>query len=289
AEMAKEYGIEAFCYYHYWFGGKRILEGPFEDMLREKKLEFKFCLCWANQTWTGIWHGAPNKILIEQKYPGVEDIYKHYQCVSRAFKDPRYLKVDNKVLFVIYRPWDVPQLNNFIKIWRLLSEKDGIGEIYFIGILYPGDIVPDDNILDGFILTEIRPHKERLLNRVNRKIFSMIYRMLKRKLPSILFYEDLVSNGYISKISGVRNYPCLIPSWDNTPRSGTNGVVLHGSTPELFRKQVRSAVEANINERLEIRLIFIKSWNEWAEGNHLEPDLRFGKHYLEVLREEINK
>ena len=126
AEMAKEYGIEAFCYYHYWFAGKRLIERPFSEVLESGKPDFPFCLCWANQTWTGVWHGAPNRILIEQTYPGDEDHRRHFDSLLPAFSDKRYVTVDEKPLFVIYHPAEIP------KVEKLIEALAGIG--------YPGGV-----------------------------------------------------------------------------------------------------------------------------------------------------
>src|SRR4030066_949188 len=126
AEMAKEYGIEAFCYYHYWFAGKSLLERPFAEVLESGKPDFPFCLCWANQTWTGIWHGAPNRILIEQTYPGMEDHRRHFEALLPAFCDKRYLKVAGKPLFAIYNPMELPATPRVLELWRGLAANAGL-------------------------------------------------------------------------------------------------------------------------------------------------------------------
>ena len=125
ADLARAYGVEAFCYWHYWFAGRRILERPFNDVLRMKEPNFPFCLAWANQTWTGIWHGLHDKILIEQTYPGREDYIAHFRAVLPAFLDDRYVRVDGKPLFYVYVPKELPNSREFTDLWRELALEAG--------------------------------------------------------------------------------------------------------------------------------------------------------------------
>ena len=135
ANLARQYGIEGFCYWHYWFGnGRRLLERPFEEVLKSGKPDFPFCLAWANHTWSGIWHGSPDRILIEQKYLGINDVKAHFYCMVNAFMDPRYLKINQKNIFCIYRPTDLIDSEMFIDTWRQLAAKEGAPDFYFIGI-----------------------------------------------------------------------------------------------------------------------------------------------------------
>jgi len=282
AEMAKEYGIEAFCYYHYWFAGKRLLERPFNEVLKSGEPDFPFCLCWANETWTGIWHGNPERALIEQTYPGLEDHRLHFTTLLEAFRDRRYLTVEEKPLFLIYRPQNIPDLERVIELWREMAFREGLKGLYVVGA---SPIVPGNGI-DAFVV----PNTPQIRGRVSRwKPLKWLREKYNEKAgkPTISSFEKVMFDLLIRKVPGAENYPCLIPNWDNTPRSGSNGLVLHQSTPELFRLQVKRAKEMVQHKRTEHKIIFIKSWNEWAEGNHLEPDLKFGKVYLQVLKEEI--
>ena len=131
AALARSAGIEGFCYWHYWFAGKRILERPFNEVLRLKEPDFPFCLGWANHSWTGIWHGAPNKTLIEQTYPGREDYERHFYAVLEAFHDPRYIRVRGKPLFVICRPTELPCADEFIGLWHHLAVRNGLAGVHF--------------------------------------------------------------------------------------------------------------------------------------------------------------
>lgn len=289
AEMAKKYGLEAFCYYHYWFAGQRIIERPFNEVLESGQPDFPFCLCWANQTWTGVWHGAPNRVLIEQTYPGMDDHKRHFEYLLKAFLDDRYVRVDGKPLFLIYNPKDLPDSRKVTDFWRQLAVEAGLPGLYLLAEHNGTDNWdPKDAGFDAIYnvrMPELRP-KWVPWQQPLKKILYKLYDLLG--YPTIHDYQKAVEQIPFYQPDGVDSYPCVIPNWDNTPRSGVNGRVLKGSTPELFRKHLRRAVRYSKTLPSDRRFVFIKSWNEWAEGNHLEPDLRFGHGYLEVLREEIN-
>lgn len=286
ASMAREYGIEAFCYYHYWFAGKELLERPFREVLASGEPDFPFCLCWANQTWTGIWHGAPDRILIEQTYPGEDDHRRHFDALLPAFSDRRYVRVDGKPLFVIFDPSDLPGPRKTLDFWRELAHEAGLPGLHLVAVT----IRPWDFSGHGF--DAAIPYK--LPGRADwypwskpiRKITRYIE--LRRGIPTVYPYAKVAPSLLPDDMD--RNvYPCVIPNWDNSPRSGTSGLVLHGATPELFRSHLRHGLNLVRNHPPQQRFLFIKSWNEWAEGNHLEPDLRYGLGYLEVLREELGR
>lgn len=287
AEMAREYGVEAFCYYHYWFGGKRILERPFNEVLDSGEPDFPFCLCWANETWTGIWHGAKDRILVKQTYPGDDDYRDHFYTLLKAFTDKRYVTVDGKPVFLIYQPFDIPDVHRVTDLWRELALKEGLPGLHLIGVHSPVGWIPQNDGFDASVRPRLPERRPWVSRRRPVKWFINKYQ-IKKGLPTIFPYEKLESLLIDNSNSSPSRYPCVIPNWDNTPRSGSNGLVLHGSTPELFRQQIRKAFDMVKEKDLEHRLVFVKSWNEWAEGNHLEPDMKFGKAYLKVLLEEVN-
>ena len=287
AEIAQQYGIEGFCYWHYWFGGgKRLLERPFNEVLRTGKPHFPFCLSWANHTWSGIWHGSPDRILIEQVYPGQNDFIAHFYSIINAFQDPRYLKIDGRNVFCIYRPTDLEEPKLFMDTWRELAVRENVPDFYFIAITdYPWKIPKD-----GYDACTTNPPVGMLpyqgISSINDKIEEDIYKSMTRKskplnLPQIYSYETFVRNAFPKVTKNAAFYPCVVPNWDNTPRSGAGGFVLHGTTPELYAKHLREAVEFVANRDPDQRVVFIKSWNEWAETNYLEPDLKWGRAYLE--------
>lgn len=284
AEMARAHGVEAFCYYHYWFGGKRLLERPFLEVLESGEPDFPFCLCWANATWSGIWHGNPNRILMEQTYPGREDYEAHFAELLPAFRDRRYLKVDGKPLFIIYKPRDVPDVAAVAARFRQMAEHADLPGLYLVGVSHRDNWKPQANGFDAVVVQN--------LPGLNGKV-PLRHPLLKLKTwlgkhrLTIYEYQSLLHTFIPESTRQIDHLPCLIPSWDNTPRSGMNGLIMEGSTPTLFRTSVREALEKVANKPPEHRLVFLKSWNEWAEGNHMEPDLRDGYGYLEALRDEL--
>jgi hypothetical protein len=286
AQMAREYGVEAFCYYHYWFGnGRRLLERPFNEVVESGKPDFPFCLCWANETWTGVWHGLSNRVLIEQTYPGTEDAEKHFNALLPAFMDQRYVKIEGKPLFLVYNPMDLPDPKGFTDLWHSLAVRAGLPGIYFVGVENePWN--PEASGFDGATTHNIHLARQCDGNAWLSRLKYHWHKLLRK--PRLLFaYKDAINHLILDECRKANVYPCVIPNWDNTPRSGLRGLVLHGSTPELFRQHLRDVFQQVLHKPPEHQLVFIKSWNEWAEGNHLEPDLKFGKRYLEVLQEEL--
>jgi len=288
AEMARAYGITGFCYYHYWFGGRQILEKPFQSVLESGQPDFPFCLCWANQTWTGIWHGARNRILIEQTYPGDEDHKAHFETLLPAFHDPRYLRVNNKPIFVIFKPDELPDPKATLDLWQGMAARAGLPGLHVVAVgnAHPGRWNPLDHGFDATTPQPIFPIRPWISRRKPFQWLKQKYQ-IARGMPTVHEYGDWIKSLNHDNVFGENYYPCLVHAWDNTPRSGKNGVVLKNSTPELFRRSMKQALEKINNRPEEKKIIFLKSWNEWAEGNHLEPDLIYKHAYLEVIKQEI--
>ena len=286
AALARRYGIEGFCYYHYWFAGRRILERPFNEVLHSGRPDFPFCLCWANQTWTGIWYGAPNRILIEQTYPGATDHEAHFRALLPAFADPRYIRVEDKPLFLFFDPHGLPDAAATLAFWRTMAEEAGLGGLHIAGMSSSPGWDPKVHGFDarvtqpGWPVDEWVPPRE-TLRWARRKI------KIWRGLPFILPYKSFAERELPAAPVDDAWYPCLTHAWDNTPRSGRRGVVLVDTSPELFRGALNSAIDAIIGRPFDRRLLFLKSWNEWAEGNHLEPDLRFGARFLNAVADAL--
>jgi lipopolysaccharide biosynthesis protein len=291
AKLAKEAGISAFCYWHYWFGdGRRLLEHPFNEVINSGSPDFPFCLGWANESWKAkIWAKVKNKedkTLIEQKYPGDDDIKAHFYEIINALRDKRYFRVDNKPVFVIYRPKLLPNPQNFIKIWNELLNKEGLGEsFYFVGhTLYTKEISKVKEL--GFSNVNVFPLGD-LKRDVKFNICHpfVLLRHFVFKKPLIYPYKEVIK--YFSKVykSNRDAIPCIVPNWDHTPRSGKNGVVFHNSNPFLFANHVKETIKLIKDDS--DKIVFLKSWNEWGEGNYLEPDLKFGKSYIKALKENI--
>lgn len=287
AEMAQNYRIEGFCYWHYWLGnGRMLLQRPFEEVLKSGEPNFPFCLGWANHSWTGIWFGAPNRTLAKQTYPGMEDHRKHFYYLLKAFKDPRYITVEKKPLLHIFRPYEIPDPKRVMDYWRELALKAGIKGLHIVG----DGVEPDE--LEDFGLDACTYSNHRLIEDPYLAKYIFLRRLLRKyrnkfHKPQVFSYKKAM-NLFIRK--GDRpntEYPAIIPNWDSTPRLGWQGIVLHNSDPELFRIHVREVKSQMKTRPIERKIVFIKSWNEWAEGNHLEPDQKYGKAYLNVLKDEF--
>lgn len=289
ADMAREHGIEGFCYWHYWFGnGKRLIERPFNEVLASGEPDFPFCLAWANESWKGFAHGLKNRnILLEQLYPGVEDYTAHFNEILPAFKDKRYLMVEGKPLFVIYKPLADPEVKVFIETWRRLAAENGLNGIYFVGHKNDSTISNGDIMASGVDALNIVRMNDFFLHRSLVQKATAYFNKIFRSMPLIYSYKEM-SKYFINKEDRKRNiYPSIIPGWDHTPRSGHEGLVIHDSTPASFEKHVNKAINIIKDKEPEHRIIFIKSWNEWAEGNYMEPDRRWGMKYLETLKKCI--
>jgi len=312
AELARAAGIEGFVYYHYWFGdGRRLLERPFTEVVSSGTPKFPFCLCWANESWSGVWHGAPDRVLAEQTYPGREDNRKHFFALLDAFGDERYVRVDGKPIFIVYRPHELKDRAAFIEQWRELAAKNGLPGFHFVALLLPHELGWNhrEDGFDGALISNtfkgyIRGQRYILYRRLARRGLSrrayadalMTYvrnqssyrlRKLGGCFTNVINYADAMTFFLDEDIHDDDKYACVIPNWDNTPRSGERGVVLHNSTPALFRKHLHEAVSAAATRPLDRRIVFVKSWNEWAEGNYLEPDQRFGHEYLNAVRDVL--
>lgn len=296
ASMARKYGIEGFVYWHYWFGnGKRLLERPFNEVLKSGKPEFPFALAWANETWAGFSFGANNirNPLIEQTYPGTDDYIRHFYEVLPAFKDSRYITCEGKPIFIIYKPNALPNARNFINLWNSLAIENGLKGIFFIA--HTQNKYKDNDILEC---------KKVRIDEGYDAITPVNYVCNKtRELPFGIHLMRLLLHKYIQLIPDIRPYdiklfktsfdgdydvfPTVFPNWDHTPRTGRKGTVLYNSTPEKFENAMRYAVSSIRYKPKERQFIFIKSWNEWAEGNYLEPDLKWGTRYLEAVRNVV--
>ena len=296
AELAKEYGIEGFIYWHYWFGnGKMLLERPFAEVLKSGRPDFPFALAWANESWRGLWHGLDNErqILISQEYPGEIDTIAHFNYVLPAFKDPRYLRIDGKPVFFVYKPLQNPYMSQFLLKWRKLAEENDLPGIYFIGITggaygksageevrssvkgYGFDAVNIINQFGGY------NHFPLWLKIVRRLCLNRWINLIPNVFPwdacslmnDVIGEEDVIPNA--------------MAGWDHTPRTGRKGSVLVGFTPQKFKDALSDMINRVARKPYDKRVITIKSWNEWAEGNILEPDKRWGRQLLEAVREAV--
>lgn len=294
AELAKLAGIDAFCYWHYYFGnGKRLLELPIEKIYESKTPNFPFCLAWANHSWYDkTWKSdfknySKRKLLIKQEHPGDEDADVHFNILLKLFKDDRYYKIKDKNVFVFNEVHNMPNIKRFMKRWRELAEVNQIADFYFIAHTYEKNRLNDLAQL-GFDAVNLSLHHEPFSdmnlfhNKIKRFLRSNIFKIPEnvryekalKKLSSLLFKEE-------------RIFPTLIPNWDHTPRSSYYGRILSNCTPHNFGKHIDDVLELIKDKKKENKILFIKSWNEWGEGNYLEPDEKYGREFLNVLKEKI--
>ncbi len=287
AVLAREYGIGGFCYYHYWFGGgRRMLERPVKEILSSGEPDFPFCLCWANHSWSSIWVGTDD-MLMEQTYPGWDDHAAHFELLLQAFSDPRYLRIDGKPIFVIYKPDDIPEVRKVMDFWRERAVKAGLPGLHLVGISHRDERWdPRSRGLDASTMQALTTRNGRIPRRYWQTKLKLALQGNNHEL-TIWDYEEVLPILLRSNQPDWLDYPLILPNWDNTPRSGMRGLVFHNATPELFRRHLRDALSRVTDRPPEQRVIFLKAWNEWAEGNHVEPDLKWGRAWLEVIREEL--
>jgi lipopolysaccharide biosynthesis protein len=292
ADMARSAGIEGFCYYHYWFAGRRILERPFQEVLQSGAPNFPFCICWANESWTGVWHGAPKTVLIEQNYPGEDDHREHFESLLPAFRDPRYIKVNGKPLFVIYNPQGIPETKRTIECWQKLAKNAGLVGIHFVGVSGSASWNPIDWGFDAKILQLGFNRRDWVSKRTPIKWLKKKFGLWHGE-PTKQSYNEYWDNfrEFLEKEKELYKYPAypsIVHAWDNTPRSGNNGFVLTGEDPREFSEYLSCIRKYSKNEGNGNNFIFFKSWNEWAEGNHLEPDFKYGSQWLSAVQKFLS-
>lgn len=292
ADLAREYGVEAFCYWHYWFGnGKRLLERPFNEVLASGQPNFPFCLGWANHSWEDKQFSkeGTNRLLIKQEYPGEKDHRLHFETMLPAFKDKRYVKVDGKLLFYIHSALIIPDLDQFLENWQQWARENGLNGFHFVASTH--HIHEIEKIMSrGFGGVNI----VRLFH-FTAKEYSLPVRAYMKfmriafKRGRFVDYGKLYKyfHGEEDKLNYV--YPCIFPNWDHSPRSGRRAHIFVNSTPEYFKKHVRNVLNEVNHKPEQHRIVFLRSWNEWAEGNYIEPDLKFGRGYLEALKEALDE
>jgi lipopolysaccharide biosynthesis protein len=283
AQMAKDHDIHGFCYYHYWFNGKRLLNRPFDEVLDSGKPDFPFCLCWANENWNRRWDGREGNILIGQNYNSEDDL-NHIRFLINAFKDERYIKIEGKPLFIIYRISELPDSLATTNLWRQEARKCGFNDLYLCGVEgnHPHTYNHISEVgLDAVI--QFQPSFSYLPKR--EKIFKrLLSNILNRKGHIIYDYAKLSKRmmSWNERESKYPIFPSITPSWDNTSRRKKDGYILSGATPQLYEKWLRIEVERLKNNNLSHKIVFINAWNEWAEGNHLEPCSKWGDAYLKA-------
>lgn len=314
AELARQAGIEGFCYWHYWMGnGKRLLQRPFDEVLASGKPDFPFCLAWANHDWTTkTWkNNGGSTMIAQQTYPGMEDYIAHFTHVLPAFLDHRYITVDGKPVFLIFDPYAFTDVKLFMKTWRELAVKHGLKGIYFIAMcnstttikrngeggykrvmpnLESSAEIYNDFIELGFDgINSMGKSRAEMIEggKVLRNIRFAIQKRLPF-LPSLKYnYPKVVKHFFAPEDSWKNVYPSILPQWDRSPRAGNSEGIYVNATPENFKKHIMDALTTLKDKPQEHKILFLRSWNEWAEGNYVEPDLKYGHGFLDAIRDVI--
>jgi lipopolysaccharide biosynthesis protein len=299
AELAAEYGIYGFCYYRYWFHGRQVLERPVDEILKTGEPDFPFCLCWANESWTRRWDGRDQEILLEQRYSAADDL-AHIRAMIPFFSDRRYIRVLDRPLFAVYRASKLPEPRRTTDLWRREAERAGLKGLFLLRVESFSEEHSDPRPLGFDRSVEFQPRWAVLANsRISRRKWWH-RRKLRTAEPAfydnlICEYEALVRDSLDEPPSPYPRIPCVCPGWDNSPRRKTSAVIFTNSTPRLYERWLQEIVNRQ-SARIEFSgnsgispesLVFINAWNEWAEGNHLEPCKKWGRAYLEATRRAL--
>ncbi len=290
AKLARIAGIEGFCYWHYWFGnGKRLLDRVFHEVVESGSPDFPFCLCWANHSWySKTWNKTKQDVLlIEQTYPGVDDYVRHFNEMLPAFKDRRYIRVNGKLLFGIFAPFDIPDAQLFMDTWNRLARENDLVGFEFFAFVQGDDYLKkmgsakfDRIVYDAFRDVDAE-NKSSLYNKTigSRKKHWF-------NIPLTIDYDFYTDRALRIFQQHPEFTPCIDPDFDHTPRSGAGWVAMKNSTPQKW-----GAFCAKIDELLKNRaddILFVKAWNEWGEGNYLEPDQKYGRGYINEMAKVFN-
>jgi lipopolysaccharide biosynthesis protein len=269
ADLARAHGLHGFVYYHYWFHGRRLLARPIDDILASQAPDFPFCLCWANENWTRRWDGLDAEVLAEQRYSPDDDV-AHLRWLARAFEDPRYIRIDGRPLFLVYRASRLPAPADTTAMWREEAARLGVGELYLCRVeSFPSDKA-DPRALGFDAAVEFQPDWEHLGTP----------RLVEGH--RVYDYQDVVARMLAKPSAPYRRFPCVMPSWDNTARRREGATIVHGASPDAYEQWLAWVASRFTPYSAEENLVFINAWNEWAEGNHLEPCERWGLGYLDA-------
>jgi len=286
ANLAKEYGIYGFSIYQYWFSKeKQLMNRPMEILYENPDIDINYCICWANESFTRTWYGLANQVLMEQIYGDEEEWKAHFDYNLKFFKDKRYIKIDNKPLFQIYKTADIECLDKMIRCFDEWAKEEGFGGIYVVSGKTAADQDTRKELIDGYYYFEpgyTLKHGFKTMHRLsyNASVFvnSLLNKVLKkqyleRSIPINRIYDGIVKRDYMDN-----EFPCIFPDWDNTPRRSYKGLVYKGASADKFRKALRELIDKNPE------FIYINAWNEWGEGAYLEPDEYRKYAFLEAVK-----
>jgi hypothetical protein len=291
AALAKEYGVHGFCYYHYWFRGKQLLEKPIDLLLRRGQPDIPFCLAWANEPWTRAWDGGDQQVLMPQSYGDEADWRRHFDYLLQVFRDERYIRVDGKPMLLIYRSASIEALDPMLRVWRQLAREADFPGLHIVEMLTGFDRDARVEVFDAFAEFEpmytIRHRIPYLLRKQEkwRRRLMVAARRLLGKWPGPPYSYDYRSiwKTLAARTLPARTYPGIFVDWDNSPRRGLDrGMIMRNFDARAFEAGVRAQLRKAREQHAEY--VFVNAWNEWAEGAYLEPDERRGLLFLEAIR-----
>lgn len=286
-KLAKRAGVYGFCFYHYWFNGRMVLEKPVQKLLDNKDIDLHYCFAWANESWTKTWHGAGGnkEILIPQTYGGEEEWSRHYEYFLPFFRDERYIKEDNKPILLIYRLKNIPQFNDMIRYWNTRAQEDGFSGIFLLSMNVCREHVSKSRWVDGSVDFEPNRTKSERLQAPSPLTPKETGTGIWNRFAIRSIDYDMINRDMQSVSHGKNEFRTVFVDYDDSPRRGTRAVVTKGTTPRKFGRYLRETIKKSLSEGNEY--VFINAWNEWGEGNYLEPDVKNGYGYLEEIRKSL--
>jgi lipopolysaccharide biosynthesis protein len=299
AELAARYGIYGFCFYHYWFSGRQLLERPVNGIWQSGEPDFPFCLCWANENWTRRWDGLDAEVLLEQSYSSADDL-AHIHHLIPLFQDRRYIRVEGHPLFLVYRASQLPEPKKTTDVWRREAERAGLKGLFLVRAESFENEYGDPRAMGFDVALEFQPRRSLLANAQVPRRKWWHRRKLATAEPGfyenfVWDYDKFVQNALRAALPLYPRIPCVCPGWDNSPRRKKGAGICVNSTPQAYERWLSEVVRVR-REKMPLgentgvsaySLVFINAWNEWAEGNHLEPCDRWGHKYLEATKRAL--
>ncbi len=281
AAMAKAFGIHGFCYYYYWFNGRRVLERPLQELLESGRPDFPFCICWANENWTRVWDGQEKHVLLGQKHSLKSDIAFMHDVLP-ILKDPRYIRFQGKPVLLVYRADKLHHAKKTTEAWREICRQEGLDEIHLCAIKFEPFEDPRQWGFDAFV--EFPPNSFYSPN-----IAAQIPGLEAKFTGRIADYNNMITHSLNYPKTEYTYHRGTMLMWDNTPRRRYQSILYHNAGPETYEKWLSGLVtQARASSEKE-SLIFINAWNEWGEGTHLEPDQKYGFAFLEATSRALIK
>lgn len=298
AEIAENAGLYGFCFYHYWFKSKPVMDKPLKNYLASNEIHFPYCLCWANESWNNGWAKSDQKVILKQEYGDIDEWEKHFRFFLDFFKDDKYIKEGNKPFLVIYRPYSCEYMLEILKYWNKRAIDEGFSGITYLSQRF--EILDDQALYDymdyhieyqpGFVWSkkEYPENKESISDKIHDAILRRANIDIKILANGPKFKDyDLAWKRILDlKPESPKSVAGAFVDWDNSPRHKQRGVICVGTTPQKFKKYIKLQLQ-HIEKEYNPQYMFIFAWNEWGEGGYLEPDLSHGHAYLDALREVV--